>query len=104
MQLHRPCVLLLVVAGLIGGDNVGETVEGLARFPINVRYPREWRDTIERLIQLPIVTQQGAQITLGMVTAPLLSLFVIPAAYGLMRRRQLGNKFVHNTEDFSERL
>lgn len=56
-----------VVAGLIGGDNVGETVEGLARFPINVRYPREWRDTIERLIQLPIVTQQGAHITLGMV-------------------------------------
>lgn len=56
-----------VVSGLIGGDNVGETVEGLARFPINVRYPREWRNTIERLIQLPIVTQQGAHITLGMV-------------------------------------
>lgn len=34
-----------VVANLIDGENVGETVEGLARFPISVRYPREWRDT-----------------------------------------------------------
>ncbi len=56
-----------VVASLIGGDNIGETVEGLARYPINVRYPREWRDTVERLAQLPIVTAQGSQITLGMV-------------------------------------
>ena len=56
-----------VVASLIGGDNIGETVEGLARYPINVRYPREWRDTVERLTQLPIVTAQGSQITLGMV-------------------------------------
>ncbi len=56
-----------VVASLIGGDNIGETVEGLARYPINVRYPREWRDTVDRLTQLPIVTAMGSQITLGMV-------------------------------------
>ncbi len=56
-----------VVSGLIGGDNIGETVEGLARYPINLRYPREWRDTLERLQQLPIVTAQGSQITLGTV-------------------------------------
>jgi len=56
-----------VVSGLIGGENIGETVEGLARFPISLRYPREWRDTIERLTQLPILTSQGSQITLGMV-------------------------------------
>ncbi len=56
-----------VVASLIGGDNIGETIEGLARYPINVRYPREWRDTVDRLTQLPIVTPQGSQITLGMV-------------------------------------
>ncbi|WP_324779918.1 efflux RND transporter permease subunit [Thiobacillus sedimenti] len=56
-----------VVSGLIGGENVGETVEGLARFPINLRYPREWRDTVQRVTQLPIVTPAGAQITLGMV-------------------------------------
>ena len=40
-----------VVAGAIGGENVGETVEGRARFPINLRYPREWRDTPERLAE-----------------------------------------------------
>jgi Cu(I)/Ag(I) efflux system membrane protein CusA/SilA len=37
------------VAARVGGENVGETVEGLQRFPINVRYPREWRDSLERL-------------------------------------------------------
>lgn len=51
-----------------------------------------------------VMSRIAAPMVGGMVTAPLLSLFVIPAAYGLMRRRQLGNKFVHNTEDFSERL
>ncbi len=56
-----------VVSGLVGGENIGETVEGLARYPINLRYPREWRDTVERLAQLPIVTPMGSQITLGMV-------------------------------------
>lgn len=56
-----------VVSGLVGGENIGETVEGLARYPINLRYPREWRDTVGRLSQLPIVTPLGSQITLGMV-------------------------------------
>ncbi|MBI3283875.1 MAG: efflux RND transporter permease subunit [Burkholderiales bacterium] len=56
-----------VVASLIGGDNVGETVEGLARFPISVRYPREWRDTVQRLQSLPLLTPMGANITLGTV-------------------------------------
>ncbi len=59
--------LQAVVAGAIGGENVGETVEGLARFPINLRYPREWRDSPEKLRQLPLLTRQGQQITLGMV-------------------------------------
>ncbi len=56
-----------VVAGLIGGENIGETVEGLARFPISLRYPREWRDTVQRLTDLPLLTQDGVQITLGTV-------------------------------------
>ena len=56
-----------VVSGAIGGENVSETVEGLARFPINLRYPREWRDTPERLAALPILTPMGQQITLGTV-------------------------------------
>jgi Cu(I)/Ag(I) efflux system membrane protein CusA/SilA len=56
-----------VVSSLVGGENIGETVEGRARYPINLRYPREWRDTVGRLRQLPIVTPLGSQITLGMV-------------------------------------
>ncbi|WP_278412792.1 efflux RND transporter permease subunit [Stutzerimonas kunmingensis] len=56
-----------IVSSAIGGETVGETVEGLARYPISVRYPREWRDTPQRLEQLPILTPQGSQITLGSV-------------------------------------
>ncbi len=56
-----------LISGAIGGENVAETVEGLARFPINLRYPREWRDTPEKLAQLPILTPSGQQITLGTV-------------------------------------
>lgn len=56
-----------IVSGAIGGENVGETIEGLARFPINVRYPREWRDSLGALEQLPIYTPLGSQITLGTV-------------------------------------
>ncbi|MCC6633745.1 MAG: efflux RND transporter permease subunit [Gammaproteobacteria bacterium] len=56
-----------VVSGLVGGETVGETVEGLARYPISLRYPREWRDSVQRLEQLPFITPTGAQITLGMV-------------------------------------
>ncbi|MBS0377186.1 MAG: efflux RND transporter permease subunit [Proteobacteria bacterium] len=56
-----------VVALAIGGENVGETVEGLQRFPINIRYPRELRDSVDKLRVLPIVTAGGATTTLGSV-------------------------------------
>jgi Cu(I)/Ag(I) efflux system membrane protein CusA/SilA len=56
-----------VVALAIGGENVGETVEGQQRFPINIRYPRELRDSVEKLTVLPIVTGTGATTTLGAV-------------------------------------
>ncbi|MEH6387818.1 MAG: CusA/CzcA family heavy metal efflux RND transporter, partial [Pseudomonas profundi] len=56
-----------IVAGAIGGANIGETVEGLARYPISLRYPREWRDSLSELRNLPIYTPQGSQITLGSV-------------------------------------
>ena len=56
-----------IVAGAVGGENIAETVEGLARFPINLRYPREWRDSPEKLATLPILTMMGQQITLGTV-------------------------------------
>jgi len=58
-----------VVAAAIGGDNVGETIEGRRRFPINVRYPRELRDSIEKLRQLSVVTEAGAQVPLSAVAA-----------------------------------
>lgn len=53
-----------VVSTAIGGDNVGEVVQGRERFPINVRYPREIRDSPERLRQLPFVTDKGATVLL----------------------------------------
>jgi copper/silver efflux system protein len=58
-----------IVSAAIGGDNIGETVEGLQRFPINVRYPRELRDSVEKLRQLSVLTERGAQIRLGDVAA-----------------------------------
>jgi Cu(I)/Ag(I) efflux system membrane protein CusA/SilA len=54
-----------IVSSAIGGENIGETVEGLQRFPINVRYPRELRDSLEGLRNLPILTERGAQIRLA---------------------------------------
>jgi Cu(I)/Ag(I) efflux system membrane protein CusA/SilA len=56
-----------VVAGAVGGETVGQTVEGLARYPINLRYPRETRDSVEKLRALPILTPTLQQITLGTV-------------------------------------
>jgi copper/silver efflux system protein len=53
-----------VVSAAIGGDNIGETIEGLQRFPINVRYPRETRDSVEKIRDLPVLTERGAQIRL----------------------------------------
>jgi copper/silver efflux system protein len=54
-----------VVSSGIGGDDIGETVEGLQRFPINLRYPRELRDSVQALTDLPVLTERGAQIRLG---------------------------------------
>ncbi|QHJ10074.1 Cation efflux system protein CusA [Paraglaciecola mesophila] len=54
-----------VVSMAIGGVNVGESVEGLARYPINVRYPEAYRDSPEQIRLLPIVTASGQHITLA---------------------------------------
>ncbi len=56
-----------VVSGVIGGEAVGQTVEGLARYPISVRYPREIRDSVDDIINLPVLTPSRQQITLGTV-------------------------------------
>ena len=57
----------MLVSTAIGGDNVGEKIDGLARFPINVRFPRELRDSVEKLKSLPIITEKGATVPLGEV-------------------------------------
>jgi len=56
-----------VVSGAIGGEAVGQTVEGLARYPISVRYPREIRDSLDNIANLPVLTPSRQQITLGTV-------------------------------------
>jgi len=54
-----------VVATAVGGMNVAQTVEGLERFPINIRYPQSYRDSPEQLALLPIITGSGQRISLG---------------------------------------
>jgi Cu(I)/Ag(I) efflux system membrane protein CusA/SilA len=56
-----------VVSGAIGGETIGQTVEGLARYPISVRYPRELRDNLDALRNLPVLTPTLQQTTLGAV-------------------------------------
>ncbi len=56
-----------VVRSAIGGMKVAMTVEGLERYPINVRYPRDVRDSLEKLRNLPLITPTGAHISLAEV-------------------------------------
>ena len=54
-----------VVATAIGGMNVAQTIEGLERYPINLRYPQDYRNSPEQLAVLPIVTSSGQRIALA---------------------------------------
>jgi Cu(I)/Ag(I) efflux system membrane protein CusA/SilA len=54
-----------IVSTAVGGTNITESVEGLERYPVNLRYTRDVRDSLTRLTELPIVTPTGAEITLG---------------------------------------
>lgn len=56
-----------VISAAVGGINISQTVEGLQRYPINVRFPREQRNDIESLKELTIVTPSGAQVALGQI-------------------------------------
>ncbi len=56
-----------IVRTAIGGMNVTETVEGRERYPVNLRYPRGARDSLEKLKELPVVTPTGQQIPLSAV-------------------------------------
>ena len=56
-----------IISSAVGGANVTQTVEGLERYPINLRYPRHVRDDIDKLMELPLVTPSGAHIPLSRV-------------------------------------
>ncbi len=56
-----------VVSTALGGMQVSQSVEGLERYPINVRYPRDIRDSLEKLRNLPVVAPSGARISLSEV-------------------------------------
>ncbi len=108
-----------IVQSAIGGMNVGQSVEGLERYPINLRYPRDLRESLMDLRQLTIVTPGGAEIPLsavagtsvdsgpgadimrriaapmvgGMISVTVLSLLVIPMVYTLWKRTALRQEF-----------
>jgi len=56
-----------IIQSAIGGMNITQTVEGLERYPVNLRYPRELRDNLEQLEQVLVPTPTGAQIPLSLV-------------------------------------
>ena len=56
-----------VIAAAVGGINITRTVEGLERYPVNLRFPREQRNSMEKLRELPLVTSTGAQVPLGQI-------------------------------------
>lgn len=58
-----------VISTAVGGMNVSETIEGLERYPINVRYPQNYRDSVVKLKDLPLVTPNGTHLALADVAA-----------------------------------
>ena len=54
-----------IVSSAIGGANITESVEGVERYPINLRFPRDYRDSVEQIQRLPVVTRSGAHVPLG---------------------------------------
>jgi Cu(I)/Ag(I) efflux system membrane protein CusA/SilA len=58
-----------VIVSAIGGENVTTTIEGRARFPVNVRYPRDFRDDLDTLGRVLVMTPSGAQVPLAQVAS-----------------------------------
>jgi Cu(I)/Ag(I) efflux system membrane protein CusA/SilA len=58
-----------IISSAVGGANITQTVEGLERYPVNLRYPRHSRDDIDKLMELPLVTPSGAHIPLSRVAS-----------------------------------
>jgi len=59
----------MAIMSAIGGDNVATVIEGRARYPVNVRYPRELRDDLDRLGRVLVATPGGAQVPLAQLAA-----------------------------------
>lgn len=58
-----------IVESAVGGRVIGESVEGLERYPINLRYPQRYRDSVQQLRLLPLLTPSGATIALADVAS-----------------------------------
>ena len=58
-----------VIVTAVGGENVTTTIEGRERYPVNIRYPRELRDDVDKLARTLVPTMSGAQIPLGQLAA-----------------------------------
>ena len=58
-----------IISSAVGGANITQTVEGLERYPVNLRYPKHTRDSIDKLMNLPLVTPSGAHIPLSRVAS-----------------------------------
>jgi Cu(I)/Ag(I) efflux system membrane protein CusA/SilA len=56
-------------ATVLGGETIGQQIDGLARYPINVRFPRELRDSVDALGEIPIIAPDGAVVALSQVAA-----------------------------------
>ncbi len=56
-----------IISSAVGGMTLGESIEGRERYPINIRYPRELRDSLHDIIELPIITERGEHISLSEV-------------------------------------
>ncbi|SGZ04913.1 efflux RND transporter permease subunit [Moritella viscosa] len=54
-----------VISTAVGGVNVTQTIEGLERYPVNIRYPQSYQDSIEQMKLLPLITPLGARIALS---------------------------------------
>jgi Cu/Ag efflux pump CusA len=78
-----------IVSTAIGGETIGETIEGRSRFPINVRYPQALRDSLEKLRNLPVVTERGAQIPLSAVAR--IAIAGVAAEFGAVMLNYLKN-------------
>ncbi|MEW6237998.1 MAG: CusA/CzcA family heavy metal efflux RND transporter [Candidatus Omnitrophota bacterium] len=58
----------MMIVSAIGGENITTTIEGRERYPVNLRYPKELRDDIDRLKRVLVPTKSGAQIPLAQLT------------------------------------